>query len=361
MATRSIIKSFDVSKDITSCFLTCCIMLVMDEFGFERVEEAHQGTSSEYPPHVRCDRKQQCAGQGSKEAGHHRRAATNLIGNSAEADQHDNDENRIDSEDCRRHRMGEMPFLGIKPVCQCRRRTCPKRMTDHARRNQQARMAPEDERPSHRRLLPVRHVTANGRRRHLDHHCRPFELCKVSGIRTSIGEVCQVNRFRTQPCDAPARCVAISRLGDGPDYEAVLPPLTLMTWPVMNDALREATNTMASAISAGVPTRLRGTPATSPAFRSAIPVKRFSISVSTGPGATALTSTTAPAPSSAAAFVRPSTACLLATYIDAPAAPRLPKVDDRLTMLPCPWASITRISCFRLRIVPSTLVSKVAA
>src|SRR5216684_955212 len=56
-----------------------------------------------------------------------------------------------------------------------------------------------------------------------------------------------------------------------------------------------------------------------------------------------------------------SSACLLATYIDAPAAPRLPIVDDRLTMLPCRWASITRISCLRLRIVPSTLVSKVAA
>src|SRR5207248_9228276 len=40
VATRSIIKAFDVSKDITSGFLTCCIMLVMDEFGFERVEEA---------------------------------------------------------------------------------------------------------------------------------------------------------------------------------------------------------------------------------------------------------------------------------------------------------------------------------
>jgi hypothetical protein len=98
--------------------------------------DAHQGTSGEHPPHVRCDRKQQSAGQRSKEAGQHRRAATNLIGNSAEVDQRDNDPNRIDSEDSRRHRMGEMPFLGIKPVCQCRRRTRPKRITDHARRNQ---------------------------------------------------------------------------------------------------------------------------------------------------------------------------------------------------------------------------------
>ena len=113
--------------------------------------DAHQGTSREYPPHVRCDRKQQRAGQRSKEARQHRRAAANLVGNAAEADQHDDDGNRIDSEDSRRHRMGEMPFLGIKPVGQCGRRACPKRMTDHARRNQQTRAAPEDEPPARRR------------------------------------------------------------------------------------------------------------------------------------------------------------------------------------------------------------------
>src|SRR5258708_30083582 len=98
----------------------------------------------------------------------------------------------------------------------------------------------------------------------------------------------------------------------GQNYEAVLPPLTLMIWPVMNAALGEATNTMASAISVGVPTRLRGTPAASPAFLSAVPVNRFSIPVSTGPGATALTRMPDAAPSRAADFVNPSTACLLA-------------------------------------------------
>src|SRR5712664_2472432 len=119
---------------------------------------------------------------------------------------------------------------------------------------------------------------------------------------------------RTQPRDAPAKRVVISKLVMGflRNYEAVLPPFTLMIWPVMNDALREVTNTMASAISAGVPTRLRGTPATSPAFLSAVPVNRFSISVSTGPGAIALTRIPDAAPSSAADFVNPSTACLLA-------------------------------------------------
>src|SRR4029077_11079641 len=96
------------------------------------------------------------------------------------------------------------------------------------------------------------------------------------------------------------------------NYEAVLPPFTAMIWPVMNDALGEATNTIVSAISVGVPRRLSGTPATNPAFRSAEPVNRSSIPVSTGPGATALTRTPDAAPSSAADFVNPSTACLLA-------------------------------------------------
>src|SRR6266851_2842556 len=83
-------------------------------------------------------------------------------------------------------------------------------------------------------------------------------------------------------------------------YEAVLPPLTLMIWPVMNDALLEATNTIVSAISSGRPARFSGTPATRPAFRSALPVKRSSIAVSIGPGATALTRTPNAAASSAA-------------------------------------------------------------
>src|SRR5260370_40952569 len=96
------------------------------------------------------------------------------------------------------------------------------------------------------------------------------------------------------------------------NYEGVLAPFTLIIWPVMNDALREATNTVASAISAGVPARLRGTPATNPAFLSAVPVNRLSIPVSTGPGAMALTRMPDAAPSRAADFVNPSTACLLA-------------------------------------------------
>ena len=88
--------------------------------------------------------------------------------------------------------------------------------------------------------------------------------------------------------------------------------------------LSEAVNTMPAAISSGRPARFIGTPATSPAFRSALPVKRLSIPVSTGPGAAALTRTPNAAPSSAADFVRPSTACLLAVYSEAPGAPRDP-------------------------------------
>src|SRR5258707_3980477 len=78
-----------------------------------------------------------------------------------------------------------------------------------------------------------------------------------------------------------------------------------MIWPVMNDARSEAANRMASAISSGLPARLSGTPATRPAFLSALPVMRSSIAVSIGPGATALTRTPNAAPSSAADLVKP--------------------------------------------------------
>src|ERR1700712_3606308 len=71
------------------------------------------------------------------------------------------------------------------------------------------------------------------------------------------------------------------------DHEAVLPPLILTIWPVMKDALSEARNTMASAISSGFAPRLSGTAAKNAAFLSGVPVRRSSIAVSVGPGATA--------------------------------------------------------------------------
>src|SRR5207244_3365998 len=122
----------------------------------------------------------------------------------------------------------------------------------------------------------------------------------------------------------------------------------------MKDALSDARNTMVWAISSGVPARLSGTPAIKPFFLSALPVNRFNISVSIGPGATALTRTPNAGASSAADFVSPSTACLLAVYIDAPGAAFDPMVDDRFTILPCSCYSITRSSCFMLCIVHNT-------
>src|ERR1700747_351982 len=74
----------------------------------------------------------------------------------------------------------------------------------------------------------------------------------------------------------------------------------------MNDALSDARNRMVWAISSGVPTLLSGTVAARPAFLSSVPVKRFSIPVSIGPGATALTRTPDAAASSAADLVNPS-------------------------------------------------------
>src|SRR5580704_19530393 len=105
---------------------------------------------------------------------------------------------------------------------------------------------------------------------------------------------------------------------------AVLPPSTRYDAPVTNDALSDARNKMVWAISSGRPTRLSGTVAASAAFLSAVPVNRFNIPVSMGPGATMLMRTPDAAASRAADLVRPSTACLLAEYTDAPAAPVRP-------------------------------------
>src|ERR1700704_3239624 len=111
---------------------------------------------------------------------------------------------------------------------------------------------------------------------------------------------------------------------DHRNYWAVLPPSTRYEAPVMNDALSDARNLMAAAISSGFPTRLSGTVPARLAFLSAVPANRLSIPVSIGPGATMLTRTPDLAASSAADLVSPSTACLLAEYMEAPAAPVWP-------------------------------------
>src|SRR5712691_10902796 len=92
-----------------------------------------------------------------------------------------------------------------------------------------------------------------------------------------------------------------------------LPPSTETTWPVTNEAEAEARKTIARPISSGLPIRPSGTVDTSAALFWGLPVKRSSMPVSVGPGATALTRTPEAAPSSAADLVMPSTACLLPT------------------------------------------------
>src|ERR1700722_5101779 len=93
---------------------------------------------------------------------------------------------------------------------------------------------------------------------------------------------------------------------------ASLPPSTTSECPVMNEAWSEARNSTAAATSLGSAIRPIGTPLAKVAFASGVPVNRSSIPVSTGPGATIFTLTPVPAASSAADFVKPSTACLLA-------------------------------------------------
>jgi hypothetical protein len=106
-------------------------------------------------------------------------------------------------------------------------------------------------------------------------------------------------------------------------------------------------NTMAFAISSGVPMRLVGMCAPRKfALFSFVCAKRVNIAVSVGPGPTMLTRTPVPASSIAADCVIPSTACFLPTYTAAVGPPTLPYADQMLTMLPLPCRSIARISYF---------------
>ena len=101
---------------------------------------------------------------------------------------------------------------------------------------------------------------------------------------------------------------------------ADMPPSTSNTVPEMYEASGEEMKTMASASSVGVARRRNGTVATSAASTSLVPVKRSSIAVSVGPGATAFTRMPELPCSSATDLVSPSTANLLLTYAVANAA-----------------------------------------
>src|SRR5260221_12088719 len=117
-------------------------------------------------------------------------------------------------------------------------------------------------------------------------------------------------------------------IGERRHQPADLPPSTETICPVTKDAASEARNAIICSISAGLPTRPKGTPETNAALFSGVPVKRSTIPVSVGPGATALTRTPLEAASSAAALVKPSTACLLADQTEACAAPSWPEVAE---------------------------------
>lgn len=70
-----------------------------------------------------------------------------------------------------------------------------------------------------------------------------------------------------------------------------LPPLTGIDAPLRNEALSEATNRIASAISSGRPRRLSGAPEAMAPIGCSEPANRCSISVSIGPGAATFTRT----------------------------------------------------------------------
>jgi hypothetical protein len=64
-----------------------------------------------------------------------------------------------------------------------------------------------------------------------------------------------------------------------PVHWADFPPSTETIWPVTNDTWSEVRKTIALAISSSAPARPIGMPAISPAFLSALPVKRLYMSV----------------------------------------------------------------------------------
>src|SRR5260370_38468644 len=91
----------------------------------------------------------------------------------------------------------------------------------------------------------------------------------------------------------------------GPDQLAVLPPSTLRTSPVTNEAWSDAIKTIALATSSERPSRPIGTLVTRAASFSAVPLKRVKQPVSVGPGATQFTRIPDLAISSATALVLP--------------------------------------------------------
>src|SRR5712691_89304 len=96
-------------------------------------------------------------------------------------------------------------------------------------------------------------------------------------------------------------------------YCATNPPSTVMVCPVTNEAASEQSQTTASAISSGVPTRPMGSLAMMRALRSGSLKPIAVIGVWITPGQTHLTRIPWWAYSSAAVLVRPTTPCLLAT------------------------------------------------
>jgi len=83
---------------------------------------------------------------------------------------------------------------------------------------------------------------------------------------------------------------------------ASFPPSAASEAPVMKEALSEARKRIASATSSGWPIRFMGTREIKSALFSGVPVKRFNIPVSIGPGATTLIRTPVSANSRAAAL-----------------------------------------------------------
>src|SRR5215469_14938011 len=130
-------------------------------------------------------------------------------------------------------------------------------------------------------------------------------------------------------------------------YPASQPPSATSTDPVMYEASGEHSHTAAAAISSGSAMRPSGTRV------SSSPLTAEVMRVRVTPGAMALTRMPVPPSSSAAARVRPCTACLAATYALLSGIAAAPSIEEVLTMAPERWARMWRISARMHRQTPA--------
>src|SRR5436190_21621464 len=129
----------------------------------------------------------------------------------------------------------------------------------------------------------------------------------------------------------------------------------------MKFAWSDATKMTAHAISSGRPRRWSGTSREAWAIIAGVFHTSSTPSVSTGPGATALTVIPYFAHSAPRLWVSVVTPAFAAAYAASPREPERPATDVTLTILPARWRIITRPAAWQKRNTPVRLVLTIAS